>query len=55
MSGNLPEQPASIISTTPAIFKAQEGIQYIESTRAQVKPNPLSQSFKVENSLVDYS
>ena len=48
VSGSLPEQPASIISTTPAVLKAKEGIQYIESTRAQVKPNPLSQSFKVE-------
>jgi len=48
VSGSLPEQPSSIISTSPAIFKGKEGIQFIENTRAQVKPNPLSQSFKVE-------
>jgi len=48
VTGSLPEQPSSIISTTPAVLKAQEGIQYVESTRAQVKPNPLSQSFKIE-------
>lgn len=48
VSGSLPEQPASIISTSPAIFKGKEGIQFIENTRAQVKPNPLSQSFKIE-------
>jgi hypothetical protein len=48
VSGSLPEQPSSIISTTPAIFKGKEGIQFIENIRAQVKPNPLSQSFKIE-------
>jgi hypothetical protein len=47
-TGSFPQQPSSIISTSPAIFKSPEGIQYIESTRAQVKPNPLSQSFTVE-------
>jgi len=47
-TGSLPEQPSSIISTSPAILKAPEGIQFIENTKAQVKPNPLSQSFKIE-------
>jgi hypothetical protein len=47
-TGNLPQQPSTIISTSPAIFKADEGIQFIETTKAQVKPNPISQSFNVE-------
>jgi len=47
-TGNLPQQPSSIISTSPAVFKAEEGIQFIESTKAQVKPNPVSQSFTIE-------
>lgn len=47
-AGTLPQQPSSIISTSPAIFKAQEGIQFIDNTKSQVAPNPLSQSFTVE-------
>jgi len=46
-SGILPQQPASIVATAPAIFKADEGIQLVESSKKA--PNPLSQSFKIEN------
>lgn len=47
-TGSLPLQPNSIISTSPAIFKSAEGIQFIDNTRSQVSPNPLSQSFRIE-------
>jgi hypothetical protein len=47
-TGTLPSQPATIISTTPAILKSQEGIQFVESAKAQTTPNPLSQSFMIE-------
>lgn len=46
-TGVLPQQPASIVATAPAIFKADEGIQLVESSKKA--PNPLSQSFKIEN------
>ena len=49
-TGVVPENPASIISTTPAIFKANEGVQLIDSNTENVaRPNPLAQTFKVEN------
>ena len=49
-TGVLPENPASIISTAPAIFKANEGVQLIDSnTENTARPNPLAQTFKVEN------
>ena len=48
-SGLLPENPASIISTSPAYFKANEGTQTTDSnTDNPVKPNPLAQTFNVE-------
>ena len=47
-TGILPSQPTNIISTSPAILKSQEGIQFVENTKAQTTPNPLSQSFVVE-------
>ncbi len=49
-TGVLPENPASIISTAPAFFKSNEGIQLIDSnTENTARPNPLAQTFKVEN------
>jgi hypothetical protein len=49
-TGILPENPSSIISTKPSYFKANEGVQLIDSnTDIEVKPNPLAQTFKVEN------
>lgn len=49
-TGLIPENPASIISTAPAIFKANEGVQLIDSnTENTARPNPLAQTFKVEN------
>ena len=48
--GRLPENPSTINSTLPAIFKANEGVQLIDSvTDVETKPNPLAQTFKVEN------
>jgi hypothetical protein len=49
-TGLLPENPASIVSTKPSYFKSNEGVQLIESnTDNPVRPNPLAQTFKVEN------
>lgn len=49
-SGVKPENPPSIISTQPSYFKSNEGIQFVESnTDLKIKPNPLAQTFKVEN------
>ena len=49
-TGILPENPSSIISTSAAYFKANEGVQSVNSnTDQEVKPNPLAQTFKVEN------
>ena len=49
-TGILPENPASIISTAPAFFKANEGVQLIDSnTENTARPNPLAQTFKVDN------
>lgn len=49
-TGLLPENPGTIISTKPAYFKANEGTQLISNnTEQEQKPNPLAQTFKVEN------
>jgi hypothetical protein len=49
-TGIMPENPASIISTTPAYFKANEGVQLVDNnTSNKEKPNALSQTFKIEN------
>ena len=49
-SGIIPENPPTIISTAAALFKANEGVQLIDSnTDRKEKPNPLAQTFKVEN------
>jgi hypothetical protein len=48
VTGSLPNQPSTIISTSPAIFKGEEGIQYVDNTKATTTPNPLSQSFLIE-------
>ncbi len=49
-TGLLPENPSSIVSTKPSYFKSNEGVQLIESnTDNPVRPNPLAQTFKVEN------
>ena len=49
-TGILPENPSSIVSTRPAYFKANEGVQIIDNnTDNPVRPNPLAQTFKVEN------
>ena len=49
-TGILPENPSSIVSTKPSVFKSNEGVQLIESnTDNPVRPNPLAQTFKVEN------
>lgn len=48
--GLKPENPQSIVSTQPAYFKSNEGAQYVDSnTDNVVKPNPLSQTFRIEN------
>jgi hypothetical protein len=48
--GRLPENPATINSTSPSIFKANEGVQIIDSvTDVEARPNPLAQTFKIEN------
>lgn len=48
-TGLLPENPSSIVSTTPAFFKSNEGIQTTDSnTENPIKPNPLAQTFTVE-------
>ena len=49
-TGILPENPSSIVSTKPSIFKSNEGVQFIESnTDNPIRPNPLAQTFKIEN------
>jgi hypothetical protein len=49
-TGIIPENPSSIISTSASFFKANEGVQLIDSnTDVEIKPNPLAQTFKVEN------
>ena len=49
-TGAIPDNPSSIVSTSPAFFKANEGTQLTASNTANpVRPNPLAQTFKVEN------
>ena len=49
-TGILPQNPSSIVSTKPSIFKSNEGVQFVESnTDNPLRPNPLAQIFKVEN------
>jgi len=49
-TGILPENPASIVSTRPAYFKSNEGVQIVDNnTDNPLKPNPLAQTFKIEN------
>lgn len=48
-TGVFPSQPASIISTIPSFLKAAEGIQFIDNASTQARPNPLSQTFRIEN------
>ena len=49
-SGIIQENPPSIISTSVAYFKANEGVQLVNSnTDQESKPNPLAQTFKIEN------
>lgn len=49
-TGILPENPGTIVSTRPSYFKSNEGVQLIESnTDNPVRPNPLAQTFKIEN------
>ncbi len=49
-TGILPENPSGIVSTKPSVFKSNEGVQLIESnTDNPIRPNPLAQTFKVEN------
>ena len=49
-TGILPENPSSIVSTKPSIFKSNEGVQFISSnTDNPIRPNPLAQTFKIEN------
>ena len=49
-TGITPENPASITSTATSFFKANEGVQLVDSnTDDPVKPNPLAQTFKIEN------
>ena len=48
--GRLPENPATINSTLPSTFKANEGVQIIDNvTDVEARPNPLAQTFKIEN------
>jgi len=49
-SGLLPDNPGTIVSTKPAYFKANEGTQLVtNNTENEQKPNPLAQTFKIEN------
>ena len=49
-TGILPENPGTIVSTKPSFFKANEGVQFVDSnTDNPIRPNPLAQTFKVEN------
>ena len=52
VTGNLPENPSSIISTTPSKLKGSEGLQSVSTSTGgstNVKPSPLSQTFKIQN------
>ena len=47
-TGILPSNPSSIVSTLPAYLKSNEGKQIV-SNQNEKRPNPLAQTFKVEN------
>ena len=48
--GKLPQNPPSINATSPAYFKANEGVQKVDSvTDVEIKPNPLAQTFSIES------
>ena len=48
--GKLPQNPPTINATSPAYFKANEGVQKIDSvTDVEIKPNPLAQTFSIES------
>jgi hypothetical protein len=49
VTGIIPPSISTITSTVPPIFKSEEGIQTTETSKTTLKPNPLSQTFKVEN------
>lgn len=52
VTGNTPENPSSIVSTSPAKLKGSEGLQSVSTSTGgstNVKPSPLSQTFKVQN------
>lgn len=52
VTGILPNSTSSILSTIPPILKTNEGVQTasnsVSGTASAVKPNPLSQSFRIE-------
>jgi hypothetical protein len=49
-TGAFPENPSSIISTVPSIFKANEGVQLVDfATNNIEKPNPITQTFSIKN------
>ena len=49
-TGIISENPSSVISTSVSYFKANEGVQLVDSnTDNPIKPNPLAQTFKIEN------
>lgn len=48
--GILPENPSSIVATSPSYFKSNEGVQIVGNNTANpIRPNPLSQTFKIQN------
>ena len=47
-TGIVPDNPSSIVSTSPAFFKSNEGTQVTDSnTENPIRPNPLAQTFTV--------
>ena len=47
-TGILPSNPTGIVSTLPAFLKSNEGKQIVDAANEK-RPNPLAQTFKVEN------
>ena len=48
-TGLIPDNPSSIVSTSPAFFKSNEGTQIVDSnTDNPARPNPLAQTFTVD-------
>jgi len=47
-TGILPSNPSGIVSTLPAFLKSNEGKQIVDAANEK-RPNPLAQTFKVEN------